>query len=108
MTLNMTVKLVGGHRASEGNVVVNGYPVCQEGWDGRDASVLCRMLGYQYGFPIIWSKFRETKVSETNVFNMYMKDVDCNGKEPSLFYCNTGFTEICRVQAGVKCLDYDY
>ena len=45
MTLNMTVKLVGGHRASEGNVVVNGYPVCQEGWDGRDASVVCRMLG---------------------------------------------------------------
>ena len=40
------VSLVGGSRVGvqlyEGNVYVDGFPVCDAGWDGQDATVACR------------------------------------------------------------------
>ena len=26
--------------------MVNGVPVCHSGWDAKEATVVCRMLGY--------------------------------------------------------------
>ena len=40
------VELRGGSRRNEGNVFVNGKPVCDDMWDKNDATVACRMLGY--------------------------------------------------------------
>ena len=40
------VELRGGSSECEGNVFVNGQPVCDDYWDKKDATVVCRMLGY--------------------------------------------------------------
>ena len=39
------VELRGGSLPSEGNVYVNGAPVCDLGWGKEEAAVVCRMLG---------------------------------------------------------------
>ena len=42
------IELRGGSRRTEGNVFVNGKPVCDDMWDKKDATVACRMLGFVY------------------------------------------------------------
>ena len=42
------VTLEGGSSSNEGNLFINGQPVCDDSWDNNDASVACRMLGYFY------------------------------------------------------------
>ena len=42
---DVKVKLRGGENRKEGNVFVNGKPVCDDLWDEKDATVTCRMLG---------------------------------------------------------------
>jgi len=48
---NGNIRLVGGADANEGRVevCVNGMwgTVMGAGWDSRDATVVCRQLGYQ-------------------------------------------------------------
>ena len=39
------VELRGGSNSKEGNIFVNGSPVCDDYWDEPDAVVACRMLG---------------------------------------------------------------
>ena len=46
----MKVELRGGTSRKEGNVFVNGKPVCDDMWDKDDATVVCRMLGYDSVF----------------------------------------------------------
>ena len=41
----LKIKLRGGSNRREGNVFVNGKPVCDDLWDQDDATVACRMLG---------------------------------------------------------------
>ena len=45
-----TVRLLGGRRPSEGYVELcqDGAwgTLCDQDWDGRDAGVICQMLGY--------------------------------------------------------------
>ena len=36
------ISLRGGTRPGEGNVYVQGRPICDDGWDFLDASVTCR------------------------------------------------------------------
>ena len=38
-------QLQGGSFPSEGNLIVNGKPVCDAEWDRNDATVACHMLG---------------------------------------------------------------
>ena len=42
------IELRGGSHHTEGNVFVNGKPVCDDMWDEKDATVACRMLGFVY------------------------------------------------------------
>lgn len=40
-----TIELRGGSVPPEGNVFLNGKPVCDDKWDKKSATVACRMLG---------------------------------------------------------------
>ncbi|XP_060571753.1 deleted in malignant brain tumors 1 protein-like isoform X2 [Ruditapes philippinarum] len=55
--------------------------ICAEGWDNKDADVLCRQLGYSGGgvsFGPLYSG------SSTPI---WMTNVECKGKEPSIQQC---------------------
>ena len=83
----------------EGNVFVNGKPVCDDMWDKDDAEVACRMLGYVYlycGMPcmfiIIISRYSHGEPSIRSKFgkvptDFIADDVMCEGTEKSLFDC---------------------
>ena len=38
--------LIGGTKGSEGNVFIDGKPVCDDYWDLNDAEVACRQFGF--------------------------------------------------------------
>jgi hypothetical protein len=42
-----------GIAAHRGHVYIGNFPVCSDGWDLRDATVACRMLGWE----ISWTTF---------------------------------------------------
>ena len=44
-TTASTTELQGGSSPNQGNLFVNGKPVCDDYWDNNDAIVACRMLG---------------------------------------------------------------
>ena len=51
--------LIGGTKGSEGNVFINGKPVCDDYWDLNDAKVACRQLGFE-------NAVRATQSKDTN------------------------------------------
>merc|ERR1719419_131415 len=65
------ITLVGGATAREGNLFVNGQPVCDDHWNQADATVVCRSLGYSGGSPTIRSEFGDVPTY------FFMDDVDC-------------------------------
>ena len=42
---SVVLELAGGEDDSQGEVLLHGQPVCSDGWDERDATVACKMLG---------------------------------------------------------------
>eukprot|EP00092_Neocalanus_flemingeri_P017447 GFUD01018873.1.p1 GENE.GFUD01018873.1~~GFUD01018873.1.p1 ORF type:complete len:621 (+),score=132.83 GFUD01018873.1:14-1876(+) len=96
---NNTITLQGGSVPSEGNVFVNGKPVCDDGWGTNDAAVACRMLGYPFGAPTTRSRFGS--VPEEFIFD----DVNCDGSEETLFDCSYTSIDNCGSSegAGVIC-----
>ena len=40
-----TIELRGGSVINEGNIYLNGQPICDDYWENNDATVACRMLG---------------------------------------------------------------
>ena len=96
----MNITLAGGPNAQQGNVFVNGMPVCDDGWDLKDALVVCNQLG----FP---SVLRATESSEFGRVptTFRMDDVECTGEETSLLECKHNRIDDCGSSegAGVIC-----
>jgi len=101
------VNLEGGHTnyyEAMGNVFAvnrNGSygPVCDDGWDYREARVVCRQLGYNYGTA--YSSSRWGRVPD----HMSMDDLNCNGQENYLQDCQHTTHDDCSGSegAGVWC-----
>ena len=101
----MTIELRGFNSsvddipASEGNVYIDGKPICDDGWDKNAAIVACRMLGFSDGEPTQQSAYGE--VYDT----MAMDDISCIGDETSLYNCAySSYTDCGAMEgAGVVC-----
>ena len=85
--LPIDLRLVGGSSPNEGRVEVlyNGEwgTVCDNGWDNRDAKVVCRQLGY--------SDVGAIGTAEANFGqgsgNILIDNADCTGTKTSLDQC---------------------
>merc|ERR1719187_2789122 len=93
------VELRDGPTKLEGNVYVNGQPVCDDHWDLADATVICRMLGLgvskattgrqskynwneeENGLDGILAHFNESQIMWA------MNNVECEGTELSIHEC---------------------
>ncbi|XP_074641253.1 galectin-3-binding protein-like, partial [Tubulanus polymorphus] len=112
----LSIRLRHGATASEGRVEIlpldNSFStvwgtICDDGWDLKDASVICRMLGYSWGNATIKASFGHTPSESVPI---YLDDVQCSGAEKSILNCtrrvwgveNCGHGE----DAGVKCYNW--
>ena len=78
-----TLTLVGGSGDHEGNVHVNGMPVCHPDWDLPDAWVACKQAGYSGVNQVLkYSHFGQ--VSSLAI----MIGVHCTGNELQLLDCD--------------------
>ncbi|KAK3089728.1 hypothetical protein FSP39_005947 [Pinctada imbricata] len=97
------VRLVDGETNHSGRVEIvrDGVhgTVCDDLWDDKDATVICRMMGYRYG--------GKAKNYTTGTGLIWLDDVECTGNESSIKDCkhtpwadhNCGHSE----DAGVIC-----
>ena len=96
----------GGNNTAEGDVfAVNSLgifgQVCDDLWTDEEATVVCRQLGYSYGYATIESHFGAATSAD-----YVMDDVACAGTEESLQRCTyNGTAENCSADdgAGVYC-----
>ncbi|XP_019857973.1 PREDICTED: deleted in malignant brain tumors 1 protein-like [Amphimedon queenslandica] len=103
------IHLVGGSNSSEGRVEVyhsgSWGTVCDDLWDYRDATVVCRQLGYGSGTAFSNSYFRQGTGS------ICMDDIGCTGYELFLTNCshtvnhNCGHSEDVGVRCSHTCID---
>jgi len=75
------ITLLGGN-TTEGNVYLNGQPICDTWWGNEEATVVCRKLGFDYGEPTKGSFFGDVEHSD-----FIMSDVECRGSESSIWNC---------------------
>ncbi|KAJ8040789.1 Deleted in malignant brain tumors 1 protein [Holothuria leucospilota] len=103
---DVNVRLVGGRSLKEGRVEVfhDGQwgTVCDDYWDDRDASVICRQLGLgDSGIAVCCAIFGQGEDP------IWLDDVGCTGSESNIGSCrNDGWgIENCehREDAGVRC-----
>ena len=94
------VTLQGGSGPHEGNVFVNGQPVCDDEWDTTDGRVVCHQLGYD---DIIDVTIQSTYGTVSSVF--IMDNVECTGSETDILQCPHLSTDNCGSGdgAGVIC-----
>ena len=82
----LDVRIVGNSARNEGRVEVyyndTWGTVCDNGWDIKDARVVCRQLG----FSDAEAAYKGSNVSDGNG-QVWLDDVDCTGDESSLFSC---------------------
>ena len=105
----MSVRLIDadGIQSHEGRVEVyynnNWGTVCHNGWDIRDAHVVCRMLGYPYAISSKTSAYYGAGSGP-----VWMSGLDCTGRESNISDCyHNGFTTSAHCShsydAGVMC-----
>ncbi|KAM4049934.1 neurotrypsin isoform 1-T1 [Anomaloglossus baeobatrachus] len=80
-----SIRLAGGRGSHEGRLEVfhnsQWGTICDDGWTELNTQVVCRQLGYKYGKIILDNDFEEI----TSV--IWLDDVTCLGKEPTLTHC---------------------
>ena len=80
---------IGNYGRSEGRVEVcynNEWgTVCNGYWNGNDARVACRQLGYDSGYYNYWSYGNAFGYGVGSVWLNYLQ---CNGQESNLFDCS--------------------
>ena len=76
------IRLEGGRFAHEGNIMVNGRPVCDDGFTLVNAHVVCRELGYRRAVSFT----TESRYGRTSPY-FAMDDVRCDGTEARLLNC---------------------
>ena len=99
-TLDNTITLRGGSGAHEGNVFLDGMPVCDYSWDIKDAWVVCKQLG----FLSVVDYTRNSQFGRVDDL-FRMRYVNCEGTERMLSDCphsKSGSCSSSRV-AGVIC-----
>ena len=77
-----TIRLEGGGYPHKGNIMINGRPVCDDGFTLINAHVACRELGY--GGALSFTK--ESAYGRTSP-SFAMDDVRCDGTEKRLLDC---------------------
>ncbi|KAJ8047464.1 Deleted in malignant brain tumors 1 protein [Holothuria leucospilota] len=87
-TASQKIRLVGGSAKNEGRVEVyiddRWGTVCDDGWDDKDAVVVCRQLGFNTGGTAI-SQAAFGKGSG----EILLDNVDCSGEEANLIECRS-------------------
>ncbi|XP_041349224.1 scavenger receptor cysteine-rich domain superfamily protein-like [Gigantopelta aegis] len=83
---DITVELVDGPQRNEGRVEIvrNGVSgtICDDHWDEKDASVICRMLGYNNGgIAHVGATYGQ------GTGTILLDDVQCNGGETTMDNC---------------------
>ncbi|XP_041362239.1 scavenger receptor cysteine-rich type 1 protein M130-like isoform X2 [Gigantopelta aegis] len=82
------LSLVGGQSDREGRVeIIRGGvrgTVCDDGWDDRDATVVCRMMGFRYGGT---AKKENFFPGGNEASKIWLSHVDCDGTEDNLGEC---------------------
>ncbi|XP_071481910.1 scavenger receptor cysteine-rich domain-containing protein DMBT1-like [Diadema antillarum] len=106
----INIRLVGGSSLYEGRVKVyyGGVwgTVCNDGWDAKDAQVVCRQLGYPTTNAEAMSRGNYGQGS----VHILLNNVGCNGWEPSLTNCSFNgwnshpcwYYEVAGVRCGVN------
>lgn len=87
----------------------NGFwgTICDDGWDLKDAQVVCRMLGYPgaVAAPLSYNVYFE------GTGHIWLDEVNCLGNESSIEDCNHndwGSHDCLHIEdAGVVCLTND-
>lgn len=84
--INVKVRLVGGSTPNKGRVEVyrSGFwgTICSDGWDLSDASVVCRMLGYQSAWSAgCCNDYRG------GTGPVWLSEMSCTGQESTLSQC---------------------
>ncbi|CAH1251215.1 PRSS12 [Branchiostoma lanceolatum] len=85
-TGDVSVRLTGGQSPSKGRVEVrpgNGDwgTICDDGFDDRDAQVVCRQLGYRGGVARVGGVYPE------GTGNIWLENLSCTGNETSVADC---------------------
>ena len=104
---DLPVVLVGSDAPNEGRVQINHEgrqgTVCDDNWDDKDATVVCRMLGYTDGIALQGSSFG------SGTGDILLDEVACTGNEKNLFDCKhagIGVNDCKHTEdAGVRCYE---
>ncbi|KAI8510850.1 Angiopoietin 4 [Branchiostoma belcheri] len=109
-TGDVSIRLAGGQRLSEGRVEVRAGlgdwgTVCDDGFDDRDAEVVCRQLKYGLGVATQGSEY------PGGTGNIYLNNLNCDGSESSVADCGItkwgGHDCTHKEDAAVKCIGGD-
>ena len=83
---DLPIRLANGTNEKEGRVEIywndQWSTVCDDIWDDNAATVICKQLGYSRGSARVSAYFGEGSGL------IILDDVDCNGRESSIFACN--------------------